>query len=167
MKKVKNTLIFFFYILSLVRNAPPPIPEKMYKIVKDVPTFVTKPSNLFKRLDTSNPAMDFLNSTLVTNIYDDYRTEEHQIIITTKNLPKNGFFPSWGFTLMDTSNLEDIKVTCRILDSTESCTASKEITKDGEYNVYKFSFTFKLHNDEQLIIEQSHKIKKIYKTNII
>ena len=163
MKNFKNAPFLFFYILSLVRNTPPPIPEKMYEIVKDIPTFMVRPSNLFKRLDASNPSMDFLNSTLVTNIYDDYRVEEHQLIITAKNLPKNGFFPSWGFTFMDTSDLEDIKVTCRILDSTESCTASKEITKNGEYNVYKFSFTFKLHNDEQLIIEHSHKIKKSQK----
>ena len=50
--------------------------------MKDIPTFVTKPSNLFiKRLDASNPSIDFLNSTLVTNIYDDYRIEEHQIIM--------------------------------------------------------------------------------------
>ena len=160
MKNFKNCLFLFFYMLSLVISAPPPIPEKMYEIVKDIPKLVTPSSNLFKRLDSMNPSMEIQNSTLVTNFNDDYRIEEHQLIIVAKNLPKSSYYQSWSFTIKDKNDFEDIKVTCKILDSTETCTASKEITKDGEYNSCKFSFQFKLFNDEQLIIEQSHKMKK-------
>ena len=167
MQIFKNFLFLFFCILSLVINAPPPTPEKMYETVKDVPKLVT-PS----KLDASDPSMEIQNSTLITNIYDDYRIEEHQLIIVATNLPKSSYYQSWGFTLKNNKNYEDIKVTCKILDSTESCIASKEITKDSEYNSYKFSFQFKLFNDEQLIIEQSHKLKKttkdiLYKTESI
>ena len=89
MKKIKKVLFLFFYFLSLVKNAPPPSPEKMYEIVKDVPKLVIPSSNLFKRLDASNPSMEIQNSTLVTNFYDDYRLEEHRLIIVSKNLPKS------------------------------------------------------------------------------
>lgn len=144
-------------------NSPPPIPEKMYETVKGIPTLVKQTSNLFKRLDSSDPNMEIKNSTLVTEIYDDYRIEEHQLIIMATNLPNRAYFTTYSFTLKDTNDLEDIKATCEILDSSESCTTSKEITREGDYNSYKFSFQFKLFNEEQLIINESHKMKKSIK----
>lgn len=172
MQKLKNLLLLFFYIISLVINASPPIPEKMYEIVKDNPTLVKSSSNLFKRLDILDAYMEMQNSTLVTDIYDDYRREKHQIIIIPKKLPQYHYFSTWGYTLTDINDFDDIEVSCKILDSTESCNASIEKTKDGEYYSCKFSFVFRLFNEQQLIIEQSHKMKKtkkdiLYKVELI
>ena len=162
MQNFKKRLLFFC-IISLVINAPPPIPEKMYEIVKDNPILVKSSYNLFKRLDTSDAHMELQNSTLVTDIYDDFRIEKHQIIIIPKNLPQNGYFPKWGFTLQDKNDFDDIVASCKILDSNENCKTSIEKTKDGEYYKCHFSFEFKLFDGQQLVIEQSHKLNKTKK----
>ena len=170
MKNLK-TILIILYLISLVKTANPPIPEKMYEIVKDTPILVTPTSNLLKRLASSG-SMEIQNSTLSTSIYDDYKTEQHQIIIVAKDLDKGYYFTSYGFTTSTSNNFEDIKVTCKILDSSEKCSASYTKSKSGDSNIYKYTFGFKLYNGEQLIIEESHKINKqtqeiLYKTESI
>ena len=163
MKNFQKFLFLVISMISIILNANPPIPEKMYEVIESPPTLVTpSSSNLFKRLDSSY-SLEIQNSTLVTNIYDDYKTEEHKLILIAKNLHDRHYFTSWSFTLKRKYDFDDIKVACRILDSSQSCTANKEITNDGEYNSYTFSFQFKLYNNERLIIEHSHKIKKSQK----
>lgn len=52
-------LFFFFCFLSLVVNAPPPVPEKLYEIKVETPSVIRKisnKSNLFKRLDDTTQA---------------------------------------------------------------------------------------------------------------
>ena len=81
----EDVLLLLFYLLSFVISANPPIPEKMYEVIETPPTLVAPSSNKFKRLDSSS-YIEIQNSTLVSNIYDDYRIEKHQLILVPKNL---------------------------------------------------------------------------------
>ena len=155
----EDVLLLLFYLLSFVISANPPIPEKMYEVIETPPTLVAPSSNKFKRLDSSS-YIEIQNSTLVSNIYDDYRIEKHQLILVPKNLQDNSRFSSWGMTLSNINEFEDVNVTCLILNSTENCNATKEISKDGEYNNCEFKFSFKLYNYNQLIVEYTQKIRK-------
>ena len=101
MKAIKIEFFFFFCFLSLVVNAPPPVPEKLYEIKVETPSVIRKTSNnsnLFKRLDNT-PKADIIiqNSKIETNIYADYTMVNHQLTLIPENLPDNYFFQNIYF----------------------------------------------------------------------
>ena len=170
MKAIKIEIFFFFCFLSLVVNAPPPVPEKLYEIKVETPSVIRKTSNnsnLFKRLDNT-PKADIIiqNSKIETNIYADYTMVNHQLTLIPENLPDNSFFPEYIFYLKDKNTYEDIKANCQVVESATSCEVNKETSKEGEYNIYKFSLSFELGNTQRLIINYRHKIIKA-KTEIL
>ena len=101
-----------------------------------------------------------------TNIYADYTMVNHQLTLIPENLPDNSFFPEYKFDLKDKNSYEDIVANCQVVESATSCVVNKETSKEGEYNIYKFSLSFELGNTQRLIINYSHKIIKA-KTEIL
>ena len=100
---------------------------------------------------------------MVTNFYDNYKTEDNQLILIAKNLNEEAYFTGYKFTITSYNVHEDVNVTCKILDSKEQCTSSYEKTETNGSHKYIYNFKFILYNEQHLIIDFSHKIKKANK----
>ena len=152
---MNNKKLFLFILLSILALnicAPPPKPEPINEIVVYTPTFISE-DNASKplRRRVQNAVTKIENSSVVANFYDDYKSEEHQLIIGTENLADFSYFQEWGFS-MGSQGISIESASCEVKkDNSEevsSCTAKFEL----QNNKYSFTFDCKLHNDEHLFI---------------
>ena len=158
---MNNKILILFILLTILALnicSPPPQPEPINEIVVNAPIFISEDnvSKPFLRR-VQSPVMKIENSTIVAKFYDAYKSEEHQLIIGTENLPDLSYFKGWSFT-MGSQGISIESASCEVKkDNSEevsSCTAEFEL----QNNKYSFTFDCKLHNDEHLFIR--YKFKK-------
>ena len=146
-----------FFILALTLCSSPPVIEPMKQIVSQTPEVISKDnksSPSFKRLEGTNAYIELTNSKATTKFYDDYKTIEHEIILTPKNLADNSCFPGW--IIEYDSNLITIEEnSCQIKTNGELTNKECSITPTHD-NVNKkltIEYKFKLYNTDQAIIK--------------
>ena len=162
MKNPQNVIFFSILLLYLVKCAPPPTPQPLEQILPDNPKLVGKDKrhNLsFKRLENSDPTLVIENSTVTINLYDNYQTIEHQLIIVPHNLQNGAYYPGWSFsTGSDGITLDNINNTCKIIEedngiiSQKNCKASQTIDNEK----IKFSYTGNINNKGRLIVNYKY-----------
>jgi len=146
-----------FFILALTLCSSPPVIEPMKQIVSQTPEVIfkdNKSSPSFKRLEGTKAYIELTNSKATTKFYDDYKTIEHEITLTPKNLAHNSYFPGWSITY--DSNLITIEEnSCQIKTNGELTDKECSITPTHD-NVNKkltIEHKFKLYNTDQAIIK--------------
>jgi hypothetical protein len=103
---------FLMLILGFSLCSSPPKIEPMKQIDSQTPNIVKeKTFSSFKRLDA--PSLEMTNSKVIMNFYDDYKTIDHEIILTPKNLADNPYYPSWSFNI-DSNGATIEENTCQI-----------------------------------------------------
>ena len=146
-----------FFILALTLCSSPPVIEPMKQIVSQTPEVISKDnksSPSFKRLEGTKAYIELTNSKATTKFYDDYKTIEHEITLTPKNLADNSCFPGW--IIEYDSNLITIEEnSCQIKTNGELTDKECSITPTHD-NVNKkltIEHKFKLYNTDQAIIK--------------
>lgn len=162
-KKIDSYILILILGFSLC-SSPPKI-EPMKQIDSQTPNIVKeKTFSSFKRLDA--PSLEMTNSKVIMNFYDDYKTIDHEIILTPKNLADYSYYPSWSFNI-DSNGATIEENTCQIKTNGEL--SDKECTKSVSENEGSKSFNFKyeflLYNNDQAIIK--YRIKYVASTRQI
>jgi len=168
-------IIFFvlFSIIIIINPTSPPEPEKPCIVIPEPaimksinnraiihPPFVAK-----KRLEENNADTIIEKSTVIVKFLENNKIEEHhQIIFRAENLPSGNIYSSKNFiiSLDEGQHLENIKSFCEKLENSDDtpnnniCESS--ISKLDDF--YIFLYTFKLFNNEHIIINYSYEIIK-------
>ena len=172
MSSNKTKFFILLIILSLSLSAPPPPqkPKPINEIIVDAPTIINLEKNqnsAFKRLDSNNnPTLQIENITSINTFYEDYKIEEHYMIIIPKNLPDGYIFTDWGISMGKNGIiLEEFNCTCEILSKETGlvipeieCITSFNLSKDE--SPIKLDYSFSLPNTALL------KVNLKYKKNI-
>ena len=168
-------ILFFvlFSIIIIINPTSPPEPEKPCIVIPEPaimksinnraiihPPFVAK-----KRLEENNADTIIEKSTVIVKFLENNKIEEHhQIIFRAENLPSGNIYSSKNFiiSLDEGQHLENIKSFCEKLENSDDtpnnniCESS--ISKLDDF--YIFLYTFKLFNNEHIIINYSYEIIK-------
>ena len=172
MSSNKTKFFILLIILSLSLSAPPPPqkPKPINEIIVDAPTIINLEKNqnsAFKRLDSNNnPTLQIENITSINTFYEDYKIEEHYMIIIPKDLPDGYIFTKWGINMGKNGIiLEEFNCTCEILSKETGlvipeieCITSFNLSKDE--SPIKLDYSFSLPNTALL------KVNLKYKKNI-
>ena len=172
MSSNKTKFFILFIILSLSLSAPPPPqkPKPINEIIVEAPTIINLEKNqnsAFKRLDSNNnPTLQIENITSINTFYEDYKIEEHYMIIIPKDLPDGYIFTDWGISMGKNGIiLEEFNCTCEILSKETGlvipeieCITSFNLSKDE--SPIKLDYSFSLPNTALL------KVNLKYKKNI-
>ena len=171
MSSNKTKFFILFIILSLSLSAPPPPqkPKPINEIIVEAPTILNLEKNqnsAFKRLDSNKPTLQLENITSINTFYEDYKLEEHYMIIIPKDLPDGRAFTNWGINMGKNGIiLEEFNCTCEILSKEtglvipeRECNTSFNLSK--EESRIKLDYSFLLPNTALL------KVNLIYKKTI-
>ena len=162
-KKIDSYILILILGFSLC-SSPPKI-EPMKQIDSQTPNIVKeKTFSSFKRLDA--PSLEMTNSKVIMNFYDDYKTIDHEIILTPKNLADYSYYPSWSFNI-DSNGATIEENTCQIKTNGElsdkKCTIS--VSENEGSKSFNFKYEFLLYNNDQAIIK--YRIKYVASTRQI
>lgn len=144
-KKIDSYILILILGFSLC-SSPPKI-EPMKQIDSQTPNIVKeKAFSSFKRLDA--PSLEMTSSKVIMNFYDDYKTIDHEIILTPKNLADNSYYPSWSFNI-DSNGATIEENTCQIKTNGElsdkECTIS--VSENEGSKSFNFKYEFLLYNN--------------------
>ena len=156
-----NIFILVLYIISSIISTPPPIPQPAYEaftIHSPIQRLNTDTSPSFKRLADSKQFVE--NNKVTITILDDGVSEEHELKVSTKNLPDNAFFNyySEGVILSEGETLTLDSQECHKFKNTGEEVTDEECTSNLITNVnsYKFSFNYTLKNDGYIKINYKY-----------
>ena len=102
-------------IISLIICSPPPKPEPTYEVFVQTSKPVQNINNTsLKDLEEASPSMYVEETTVVVNILENGKNEEHELKLTTKNLQDNSYYQEYSFSLgaLDEQTLELISNSC-------------------------------------------------------
>ena len=144
-------------------------PKPINEIIVEAPTILNLEKNqnsAFKRLDSNKPTLQLENITSINTFYEDYKLEEHYMIIIPKDLPDGRAFTNWGINMGKNGIiLEEFNCTCEILSKEtglvipeRECNTSFNLSK--EESRIKLDYSFLLPNTALL------KVNLIYKKTI-
>ena len=147
---IYNKIIIFnilFSILSLSICAPSPFIEPMEQILSGIP-FKYCEENKFpfspQKYSDSNSELELSNSIATITFFDEHKIIEHELTLTAKNLPEDQYYYKWSFTT-----------------SSEGLTVENNYcTPDIENKRMNLSYSMKLYNNEQMIINYRFKKTK-------
>ena len=156
-----NIFILLLYIISSIISTPPPIPQPAYEaftIHSPIQRLNTDKSPSFKRLADSKQFVE--NNKVTITILDDGVSEEHELKVSTKNLPDNAFFSyySEGVILSEGETLTLDSQECHRFKNTGEEVTDEECISNLITNVnsYKFTFNYTLKNDEYIKINYKY-----------
>ena len=156
-------------IISLIFSSPPPKPEPTYEVFVQTSKPVQNINNTsLKDLEETSPSKYVEETTVVVNILENGKYEDHELKLATKNLQEGSSYPGYGFSinLADGQTFELISNSCyKTLLSGVNSTQNSECTSsiDQEAKKISFSYKFKLFKDEYIIINYKYKIIKTSK----
>ena len=151
-------------LISIIISTPPPIPQPPYEVSVVNPKLTENKESLsnFKNLEEGSDVKpkQFVDSTkVVVKILENGVLEEHEVNVTTKNLPERSNFNHYGFsiTLKTGKSLELQSNTCKKLKLSDS-NIDEEKDKciispiNQNENTYKFDYNYTLFKEEYIII---------------
>ena len=151
-------LIFLYFISVFIICTPPPIPKPPYEVTTIESPIQKKNTQYSKNLKRLQDSKQYVaNNKVIVEILDEGVSEEHELKITTKNLPTGTYYKSYVQTLSfsDGQTLSLISNECQKFKNTgdevkdSACTAKYE--KNG--NNYKFNYEYELFSDEYIIVK--------------
>ena len=155
-------------IISLIFSSPPPKPEPTYEVFVQNSKPVQNINNIsLKDLEETSPSKYVEEATVVVNILENGKYEEHELKLATKNLG-NRLFTSYtaSINLANGQTFEPISSSCyKTLLSGVNSTENSECTSsiDQEDKKISITYNFELYKDEYLIINYKYKIIKTSK----
>jgi len=154
-------------IISLISCSPPPKPEPTYEVFVQTSKPVQNINNTsLKDLEEASPSLYVEETTVVVNILENGKNEEHELKLTTKNLQDNSYYQEYSFSLgaLDEQTLELISNSCyKTLLSGVNSTQNSECTSSFDKEKISITYNFKLYNNEYIIINYKYKIIKTSK----
>ena len=157
-----NIFILVLFIISSIISTPPPIPHPAYEaftIHSPVQRLNSEESPRFKRLVESKQFVE--NNKVIIKILDDGVSEEHELKVSTKDLPNGSYYnyySEWVILPEGDTLTSELKECHRFKNTGEEVTDKECISNliensDGENgNSYKFEFNYTLYNDEYIKI---------------
>ena len=161
--------LLFYFILSIICT-PPPNPLPTYKIFSFEPILKSEivsinVSSILRRLSKANQFVEHNKVTM--EFIDDGVYEEHELKISTKDLPDGNYFTSYTTRLIfpEGQTLNLISNTCQKFKITREEAKDTECNSEmTQYNTnYFFMYEYNLSNDEYIIIKFSFNITKTTK----
>ena len=161
----KNIIFnILFSILSLSICAPSPFIEPMEQILSGIPSKYCE-ENKFpfspQKYSDSNSELELSNSIATITFFDEHKIIEHELTLTAKNLPEDQYYYKWSFTTSSeglTVENNYCKIYVKGEPSTRECKATN--TPDIENKRMNLSYSMKLYNNEQMIINYRFKKTK-------
>ena len=159
---MNSNIFIILFIISSIISTPPPIPAPTYEtfvIHSPIQRLNTDESPRFKRLSDSKQFVE--NNKVTITILDDGVSEEHELKVSTKNLPDGSSYRyySEGVNLPEGETLTLDSQECHRFKNT-----GEEVAGEGECisnlitdgNSYKFTFNYTLKNDEYIKINYKY-----------
>ena len=160
-----NTNIILLYCISAIICTPPPIINPVYEVFTVESPLQKQNNDASKNLKRLQDSKQYVaNNKVIVEILDEGVSEEHELKITSKNLPTDAYYSSYGQILSfpEKQALQLISNECQKFNNkgvkvTDSeCFAYYE--KNG--NNYKFSYKYELFSDEYIIVKYKFIVTK-------
>ena len=168
--KYYSFVIFLLFALSCIKTVPPPpIPEPVHQDFNTKPKIEVLESNLkkfytFFQSSSEDPEIYVNDTKARINFLKDGYSEEKELNVTTKNLQKGYYYPSYAFyvSVPEGRSIQILENACKILKFSnnkwiEEYKCTPNAAQDGNY--YKFSYSMQLQQNQYLIINYKFIIK--------